>query len=161
MEITPHKLYDDKSWVNLDFGLADEEQKALLDNALGFYRGLAIPAVSTGFADMEPKPFFNRSRDVKRCLAVQLPLADLQYQARITISSFETKTVVSCFKEILGEDIAFESFHSPDARRRCLLARLRNLTVIDQFTMVDHSIDELYKYTIILVQGLIEVQPES
>jgi|SRR5690606_37096896 len=160
MEITPQKLFDDKTWVNLDFGLADQEQKSLLDNALGFYRGLAIPAVSAGFADMEPKSFFNRSKEIKRCLAVQLPLGDLQYQARITISSFETKTVVSCYKEILGDDIAFETFHSPDARRRTLLTRLRNLTLIDQFAMVDHSIEELYKYTITLVQGLIEVQPE-
>lgn len=160
MEITPGNLYDDKSWVNLDFGLADDEQKTLLENVLAFYRGLAIPGISAGFADMEPRPFFNRSRLVKRCLAVQLPLGDFQYQARITISSFETKTVVSCFKEILGDDITFETFHSPDARRRSLFTRLRKLTDIDQFVMVDHSIDELYKYTITLVQGLIEVQPE-
>ncbi len=160
MEITPHKLYDDKTWVNLDFGLADQEQKALLDDALAFYRGLAIPDVNAGFADMEPKSFFNRSKDIKKCLAVQLPLGDLQYQARITISSFETKTVAGCYKEILGEDIAFEAFHSPDARRRSLVTRLRNLTLIDQFSMVDQSIDELYKYVIALVQGLIEVQPE-
>lgn len=159
MEITPNKLYEDKFWVNLDFGLASDEQKALLERVLNYYKEMAIPDVSAGYADLEVRTFFTRNKPVRQCVAFQAQLGELQYQCRITISSFGPTTSVNCYKEILGENIAFELTHSPEARRRILLSKLRHLDAMDKFSVVDKSADELYKFAVKIVQELIDLQP--
>lgn len=159
MEITPNKLYEDKFWVNLDFGLASDEQKILLERVLNFYKELAVPDVSAGYADLESKTFFTRNKPVRQCVAFQAPLAEFQYQCRITISSFGPTTSVNCYKEILGDGIAFEPTHSPEARRRLLLSKLRHLDIMDRFSVVDKSADELHRYAVKIVQELIDIQP--